>query len=118
MTDPILELHGLTKSFKTKTVLTDINLAAERGRVVGVLGKNGAGKTTLIKCALGLLRATSGTSKVFGEDAWNLSGETKARIGYVPQESCALDSHGRATHSQRRPSVFLAHSPSLLSPFR
>jgi ABC-2 type transport system ATP-binding protein len=54
--------------------------------VVGLLGKNGAGKTTLLKCAMGLLRVNSGTSKLFGEDSWKLSGETKARIGYVPQE--------------------------------
>jgi ABC-2 type transport system ATP-binding protein len=86
MTNPVLQFQDLTKSFKTKTVLKGINLAVGRGRVVGVLGKNGAGKTTLIKCAMGLLQPTSGTSKVFGEDSWSLSGETKARIGYVPQE--------------------------------
>jgi ABC-2 type transport system ATP-binding protein len=45
-----------------------------------------AEKTTLIKCALGLLKATGGSVRVFGEDAWALSGAAKSRIGYVPQE--------------------------------
>ena len=55
------------------------------GSTLGLLGKNGAGKTTLIKCALGLIRPEAGTIDVFGEPAWSLSAEAKARLGYVPQ---------------------------------
>jgi ABC-2 type transport system ATP-binding protein len=86
MTEAVLELQGVTKQFKTKTVLQNVNLTVDRGRVVGLLGKNGAGKTTLLKCAMGLLRVTSGAAIVFGEDSWQLSDSAKARIGYVPQE--------------------------------
>lgn len=86
MTEAILELQGVSKSFKNKSVLERIDLSIPRGSVVGLLGKNGAGKTTLLKCALGLLKTNSGTSRIFGEDSWDLSGETKARIGYVPQK--------------------------------
>jgi ABC-2 type transport system ATP-binding protein len=81
----ILELKGVTKSFGSHTVLHGIDLAIPRGRVVGLLGKNGAGKTTLLKCALGLLRVDAGSASLFGENAWNVSGKTKSRIGYVPQ---------------------------------
>jgi ABC-2 type transport system ATP-binding protein len=86
MMEPVLELQGVSKSFKAKTVLQNVDLTVERGRVVGLLGKNGAGKTTLLKCAMGLLRVDSGAAIVFGEDAWQLSDSGKARIGYVPQE--------------------------------
>jgi len=86
MMEPVLELQGVSKSFKAKTVLQNVDLTVERGRVVGLLGKNGAGKTTLLKCATGLLRVDSGAAIVFGEDAWQLSDSGKARIGYVPQE--------------------------------
>jgi ABC-2 type transport system ATP-binding protein len=86
MTDSVLEFQDVTKSFKKKQVLQNVNLSIGRGQVVGLLGKNGAGKTTLLKCAMGLLPVSSGTIKVFGEDAWQLSGSAKERIGYVPQE--------------------------------
>jgi ABC-2 type transport system ATP-binding protein len=87
MTETVLECKGLTKSFNRSTqVLKNIDLSIFRGRVVGLLGKNGAGKTTLIKCAMGLLKVTLGQVRLFGEDPWTMSGETKARLGYVPQK--------------------------------
>lgn len=85
MTDPVLTMQGLTKSFKKKPALTGVDLAVPRGSVVGLIGKNGAGKTTLIKCALGLLRRDGGTALTLGEEPWNLSADAKARLGYVPQ---------------------------------
>lgn len=78
--------RGLAKRFGSKSVLQDINLKIEPGTVLGLLGANGSGKTTLIKCALGLLKPTAGTVTIYGEDAWDLSADVKARIGYVPQE--------------------------------
>jgi len=86
MTESVLEFSNLGKSFGSQPVLKDINLSLHRGRVVGLLGKNGAGKTTLIKCAMGLLKVTSGTARLFGENPWDISSETKARIGYVSQK--------------------------------
>jgi len=82
----IIECVGVTKSFAGKSVLRGVDLAIEPGQVVGLLGKNGSGKSTLIKCLFGLLRVDSGTARVFGDDAWDLSSRTKSRIGYVPQE--------------------------------
>jgi ABC-2 type transport system ATP-binding protein len=85
-TDVLIDGRGLRKSFKSgHEVLRGLDLEVPRGTVLGLLGKNGAGKTTLIKCLLGLLKITSGTATLFGEDAWNLSAAAKARLGYVPQ---------------------------------
>jgi ABC-2 type transport system ATP-binding protein len=84
--EAVLELKGVAKSFGGRDVLHGIDLAIPRGRVVGLLGKNGAGKTTLLKCALGLLRVDAGSATVFGENSWGLSGQSKSRIGYVPQK--------------------------------
>ena len=83
---PILELRGVTKRFKEKTVLDQLDFAVPRGSVTGLLGKNGAGKTTLLKCALGLQTPQAGTITVLGEDSRSLSGAAKARLAYVPQE--------------------------------
>jgi ABC-2 type transport system ATP-binding protein len=87
MTDTVLECKSLTKAFDASLpVLKNIDLSIGRGRVVGLLGKNGAGKTTLIKCVMGLLKVSAGTARLFGQDPWTMDGETKARLGYVPQK--------------------------------
>ena len=86
MNKAVLHTDQLRKSFAGKEVLRGLNLEIEPGTVLGLLGANGSGKTTLIKCALGLLRPTSGSASIFGEDSWNLSAGAKAKLGYVPQE--------------------------------
>ena len=85
-TEVIVEAKGLGKRFGQNRVLDDLDLSVTRGMVVGLLGTNGSGKSTLIKCLLGLLKPTSGIASILGEDSWNLSGEAKARLGYVPQD--------------------------------
>ena len=86
MTESVLEARGVTKRFKEKTVLDQLDFTLPRGSVTGLLGKNGSGKTTLLKCMLGLQTPQSGTITVLGEDSRQLSGAAKARLAYVPQE--------------------------------
>jgi len=86
MTTLPLDIRQLEKTFGSKRVLRGVDLQLPAGTVLGLLGRNGCGKTTLIKCALGLLRPTAGQATVLGDDAWHLSAESKARLGYVPQE--------------------------------
>lgn len=86
MTESVLKMCGVTKRFKQKTVLDQLDFSVPRGSVTGLLGKNGAGKTTLLKCALGLQSPQVGTITVLGEDSRLLSGNAKARLAYVPQE--------------------------------
>jgi ABC-2 type transport system ATP-binding protein len=93
MSEPVIHVHGLEKSygrFRQKLVLKGVDLAVSPGTVMGLVGTNGEGKSTLIKCLLGLLKPTGGEMRVFGEDPWDLSPATKARIGYVPQEPALL----------------------------
>lgn len=83
----VIEVRGVHKSFRTHPVLRGVDLAIEKGQVVGLLGKNGSGKSTLIKCLLGLLRIDEGDASIFGDASWDLSSQTKSRLGYVPQEA-------------------------------
>ena len=79
-----LETTHLTKKFGALTALNDICLQVNQGEVFGYIGPNGAGKTTTIRLLLGILRATSGSAKVFGMDAWKQAVEIHRRIAYVP----------------------------------
>src|ERR1700737_1320746 len=54
MDKPIIETHGLTKSFGAVAAVADVNMTVRRGEVYGFLGPNGAGKTTTLRMLLGL----------------------------------------------------------------
>lgn len=93
MVDSVVQIRDLHKSYgwyNPKPVLKGVDLDVPRGVVMGLVGTNGEGKSTLIKCLLGLLRITSGEASVFGENPWDLSAESKSRLGYVPQEPVLL----------------------------
>lgn len=81
----VIQTSGLKKSFGQTDVLNGVDLQIPRGSIVGLIGTNGAGKSTLLKCLLGLLRISKGSATVYGEDPWDLSVATKAKLGYVPQ---------------------------------
>ena len=72
MTDVIV-IDKLTKSFKGKTVLEDVNMRLQEGGIYGIVGDNGSGKTVLLKLICGFMKPDSGTvtvnGKVIGKDA-------------------------------------------------
>ncbi len=90
MTNPIIEIKGLTKSYGGKRGIVDVSLDVAEGEVFGFLGPNGAGKTTTIRLLMALLHADSGSARIAGLDCWRQSVKIKRLIGYVPGEP-ALD---------------------------
>lgn len=86
MSAPVVTARNLGKAIGRKVILRDISVDVEPGSVVGIIGKNGAGKSTLMDVLLGFSPATSGSSRVFGHDSFTLPGETRGRIGFVPQQ--------------------------------
>jgi zinc transport system ATP-binding protein len=66
-------------------VLTGVGLEVAEGEFVAVAGPNGGGKTTLVRIALGLLRPTTGSVRLFGEPAHRFS--RRATLGYLAQRS-------------------------------
>jgi len=83
---PIVETHGLSKSYNGTLALKDLNLTVQANSIFGFLGPNGAGKTTTMKLLLGLIRPTAGGAQVFGLDIGRDSVEIRSRIGYLPQD--------------------------------
>jgi ABC-2 type transport system ATP-binding protein len=86
MPDSVVEVSGLSRQFGKQFALQDVNVTIPCGKVVGLVGVNGAGKTTLIKHILGLLRAKSGSVRVFGLDPVAHPVEVLGRIGYLSEE--------------------------------
>jgi len=76
---PVIETHGLTKTYKGVQALKSLDLQVQHNSIFGFLGPNGAGKTTTIKLLLGLIRPTAGSASVFGMDIVNQSVDIRAR---------------------------------------
>jgi ABC-2 type transport system ATP-binding protein len=87
VSDPVISVSELTKRFGRKAALASVSLSLPRGAVYGLVGANGAGKTTLIKHILGLLRAESGSVRVFGLDPVADPVGVLSRIGYLSEEN-------------------------------
>ena len=69
-----------------KTALEGVSFHATAGQVYGLVGANGAGKTTLLKHLLGLLRAATGSVRVFGLDPVRDPVGVLSRVGYLSEE--------------------------------
>jgi ABC-2 type transport system ATP-binding protein len=83
--EALIAVTGLSRRFGPKAALNGVSLYVPRGCVFGLVGENGAGKTTLIKHLLGLLRAETGTVRVFGHDPITQTVEVLGRIGYLSE---------------------------------
>jgi ABC-2 type transport system ATP-binding protein len=68
VTEPRLDLRGVSRSFRGGAGIHDIDLTVEPGQIHAIVGLNGAGKTTLMRVAFGMLRADSGTVTLEGFD--------------------------------------------------
>ena len=84
--ESVINVSELTRRFGATTALDSVSLSVTRGAVHGLVGANGAGKTTLIRHVLGLLRAESGSVRVFGLDPVADPVAVLSRIGYLSEE--------------------------------
>ena len=84
-----VSIRHLTKDFSVGIrgvklrAVDDVSLEIPRGKVFGLLGPNGCGKSTTLKIALGLVRATSGSTSILGDDA--ASAQARRRTGFLPE---------------------------------
>ena len=81
-----VEIRDLSRTFGAKRALDRVTLDIPVGTVLGLVGENGAGKTTLIRHVLGLLRAQTGSVRVFGRDPVQDPVGVLSRIGYLSEE--------------------------------
>ncbi len=85
----LLKAAGLKKTYKNRTVVTNVSLQVQTGQIVGLLGPNGAGKTTSFYMIVGLVPQDGGEVTIDDLDLTPLPMHERARngIGYLPQEA-------------------------------
>ena len=76
MSEPLVRLESINKSFAGRAVLQNISMSIERGHITTIIGPNGAGKSSLIRIILGLVAPDSG----------RIERSAGLRIGYMPQK--------------------------------
>ncbi|XP_040213417.1 ATP-binding cassette sub-family A member 12 [Rana temporaria] len=86
-----VSLHGLTKEYKSKVAVQNLNLNFYEGHITSLLGHNGAGKTTTLSMLTGLFSATSGTIYVYGEDIRTRLSQVRKNLGVCMQYDVLFD---------------------------
>ncbi len=81
----VIHIQGLTKVYNGITAVDSLDLEVDRGEIFGFLGPNGAGKTTTIKAMMGLLKPTSGSISINGEEIKTDRGISRSKVGYLPE---------------------------------
>ena len=76
------EIINLNKSYKG-FALKNVNLSLPKGYIMGFVGANGAGKSTTIGCLLNIVKADSGSIKIFGKDTSKITAADKEKLGVV-----------------------------------
>src|SRR3954470_8486230 len=85
MSEPVILLDHLSKSYGNVHAVQDLSLQIERGTIFGFLGANGAGKTTTMRMLCGLTHPTGGHATIDGADVWKDRHLVRAKFGYVAQ---------------------------------
>jgi branched-chain amino acid transport system ATP-binding protein len=90
----VFEVRGLTSGYRGKTIVSDVDLSVEPGRIAVVIGPNGAGKSTLLKTLMGFVRLQRGTIEFEQRRIERLAPQARIRAGmaYVAQSGAAFPS--------------------------
>jgi len=81
MTEPLLKVDAVSKSFGGFAALSEVSIAVAQGERFGLIGPNGSGKTTLINCVSGALRNDGGSIRFAGEEISGLPAYQRTRRG-------------------------------------
>jgi ABC-2 type transport system ATP-binding protein len=91
VSDLVIEVSGLRKSFAGKVAVRGLDMQVRRGEIFGFLGPNGSGKTTSIRMLCGLLKPDAGSGQCLGFDVLSQSQRIKPHVGYMTQRFSLYD---------------------------
>ncbi len=83
---PVVRARALVKRFRSLVALDGVDLEAEAGECVGVLGPSGSGKSVLVRALYGRVLPDSGSVRIFGLDVVRQPRRVRAGLGVVPQD--------------------------------
>jgi ABC-2 type transport system ATP-binding protein len=83
--DIAIDVHGLSKSFRGRKVVSDLSMQVKRGAIYGFLGPNGSGKTTTIRMLCGLLTPDTGEGTCLGYNIRTQADRIRRHVGYMTQ---------------------------------
>ena len=86
MSETIIHVDGLSRSFGSLIAVRDVSFQVRKGAIFGLLGPNGSGKSTIIRMLLGILPPSEGNATVLGLDIRREAEEIKPRVGYMSQQ--------------------------------
>jgi phospholipid/cholesterol/gamma-HCH transport system ATP-binding protein len=94
MTEPLIELKGISKAFGKNKVLDDVDLQIYKGEAIGIIGPSGTGKSTILRIIAGLLQPDAGEIYIQGKKRDGLieDGADIVGIGMVFQQAALFDS--------------------------
>ena len=84
--DNVVLIEGLTKKYKERTVVDNLNLNVKKGEIFGLVGSDGAGKTTTIQMLCGILSSNAGVMFIDGHNVEKEPDVIRSRIGYMSQD--------------------------------
>ena len=87
----MLEVSGLQKKYKDKTVIEDMSFQMKPGEIIGLVGENGAGKSTLLQLLATVMQPTQGDIQLDGLSYRQDVKKIRQKIGYVPQDISIWD---------------------------
>jgi ABC-2 type transport system ATP-binding protein len=91
MSDYVIDVHDLRKSFAALKVVDGLSLQVAKGEICGFLGANGSGKTTTIRMLCGLLTADGGRGTCLGFDIIRQASSIRRHVGYMTQKFSFYD---------------------------
>ncbi|HEX9166357.1 MAG TPA: ABC transporter ATP-binding protein [Gemmatimonadales bacterium] len=109
----MIRLVNLVKRYGTFTAVDGLNLEIPPGTLYGFLGPNGAGKTTTMRMIAGILRPTTGTVEIAGQDIAANPLAAKSRLGYIPDRPFVYDKLTGAEFLRFTASLFGQEGPAI-----